>query len=131
MDTTGASVSASETAQRAGATPGYVLITAARNEQDLIEYPIRSVARQTVLPNKWIIVDDGSSDRTAAVVERCLARHPFLHLIRLRRGGGRSFGNKVRAFNAALQAMRDDRYGYIGNLDADISFAPNYYESVI
>ena len=48
----------------------YVLITAARNEEKLIEGTLRSVVSQTSLPERWVIMDDGSTDRTAEIVER-------------------------------------------------------------
>ena len=52
----------------------YVLITPARNEEAFIEKTIESVIHQTVLPVKWVIVDDGSTDRTAEIVCRYLAQ---------------------------------------------------------
>jgi len=42
--------------------PRYVLVTPARNEASLIEFTIRAVAAQTVLPLRWVIVSDGSTD---------------------------------------------------------------------
>lgn len=46
----------------------YVLIIAARNEARFIEGTIRSVVSQTFLPERWVIVDDGSTDQTAKIV---------------------------------------------------------------
>src|SRR5438876_8230077 len=45
--------------------PPYVLITPARNEEAFIEKTIEAVTRQTVLPIRWVIVDDGTPDGTA------------------------------------------------------------------
>jgi glycosyltransferase involved in cell wall biosynthesis len=42
----------------------YVLVTPARNEERFIEATIDSMASQTVLPRAWVIVSDGSTDRT-------------------------------------------------------------------
>ena len=50
-------------------TMKYILITPARNEEKFIEGTIRSVVAQTLLPEQWVIVDDGSTDRTAEIVE--------------------------------------------------------------
>ena len=47
------------------ALPSYVLVTPARNEEAFIQKTIESVIHQTVLPVKWVIVDDGSTDKTA------------------------------------------------------------------
>jgi Glycosyltransferases involved in cell wall biogenesis len=51
----------------------YVLITSARNEEAFIAKTLDSVVSQTVLPERWVIVDDGSTDHTAEVVERYAA----------------------------------------------------------
>jgi len=48
----------------------YVLITAARNEEAYIEKTIKSVISQTILPKKWVIVSDGSTDRTDEIVRK-------------------------------------------------------------
>jgi biofilm PGA synthesis N-glycosyltransferase PgaC len=55
----------------------YVLVTPARNEQDFIELTIRSMVAQTVKPLKWVIVSDGSTDRTDEIVEGYAANHPL------------------------------------------------------
>ena len=49
--------------------PNYVLITPARNEEAFIEKTIQSVVSQTILPAKWVIVSDGSTDRTDEIVK--------------------------------------------------------------
>ena len=58
-----AELARTEVAERAP-QPSYVLITPARNEEAFIEKTIESMIRQTVLPMKWVIVDDGSTDKT-------------------------------------------------------------------
>jgi len=52
--------------------PPYVLITPARNEAAFIARTIQAVTNQTVLPEKWVIVNDGSTDETADIVTRCI-----------------------------------------------------------
>ena len=58
----------------------YALATAAYNEEKLIEKVIQSITSQTVLPKKWVIVNDGSSDRTAEIVRKYADQHPFIEL---------------------------------------------------
>src|ERR1700745_4334835 len=102
--------------------PIYVLVTAARNEESFIEKTIESVIHQTVLPVKWVIVDDGSTDSTAQIVTRYLAQHPWMELVQAPQRRDRSFAAKVGAFNAGYEKVRDLQYEIIGNLDGDISF---------
>ncbi len=109
----------------------YVLITAARNEELHIERLIRCIANQTRLPLRWIIVDDGSSDRTRALVERHAAAHAFIQLLHLQRPHTKDFASKAHALNAAAQILRTQNYAFVGHMDADISIAPTYIECLL
>ena len=82
----------------------YVLITPARNEERFIAKTLESVVAQTLLPERWVIVDDGSTDNTVEVVERYTARYPWIELVRRPQHVDRSFAGKVHAFNAGLAA---------------------------
>jgi biofilm PGA synthesis N-glycosyltransferase PgaC len=113
------------------ANKDYVLITSARNEEGYIEKTINAVIDQSILPKKWVIVDDGSYDRTAQIVLDYQKEHDFIHLIIRRASGRRKFGSKASALKLATKYLENYRYRYIGNLDADISFDKYYYEEVI
>src|SRR5262245_22614166 len=106
----------------------YVLITPARNEQAFIEKTLASVCSQTLLPERWVIVDDGSTDRTAEIVKRYAERFPWIELVRRPQHVDRSFAAKVHAFNTGLEHLRSVEFEVIGNQDADISFEPDYME---
>jgi poly-beta-1,6-N-acetyl-D-glucosamine synthase len=109
----------------------YVLMTAAYNEEENIEKTIESVLSQTLLPTRWVIVSDGSVDRTDEIVREYAKKHSFIHFLRVARAPGRSFGSKVRALHAAFEMLRDAAYEFIGNLDADVSVNPLYFEDLI
>jgi len=109
----------------------YVIITPAHNEDAFIEKTIASVIAQTVHPLKWVVVNDASTDRTAEIVECYAKEYNFIQLVNVERPTGRHFGHKVRAFNRGLAEIRDLNFDYIGNLDADVSFEPNYFESIL
>lgn len=109
----------------------YVLITPARNEAVFIEKTICSVISQTRLPLKWVIVNDGSTDSTAEIVQPYVKEHPFIELLSLPYQGGRDFAAKVRAINAGFQCLNGLRYQFLGNLDADISLGTSYYEHIL
>ena len=61
----------------------YVLITPARNEEEFIEKTIQSVVRQTVLPLKWFIVSDGSTDKTDTIIKHYLKENQWIELIKI------------------------------------------------
>ena len=109
----------------------YVIITPAHNEEGFIEKTLNSVVAQSVLPLKWVIVNDASDDRTGEIVERYARHHRFMQLLQVTRPAGRDFGNKARAFNLGLETVRHLSYDYIGNLDADISLPRDYYEAIL
>ncbi len=106
----------------------YVLVTAAWNEEALIAEPIRAVIAQTIRPRKWVIVSDGSTDRTDEIVQRYAEKHPFIQLHRITEGHKRNFAAQVDAINAGYARLRQSQFDFIGNLDADISFEPDYFQ---
>lgn len=109
----------------------YVIITPARNEQAFIEKTIESVVKQTVLPLKWVIVNDGSTDNTGDIVRRYLAENPWIELVEFPVRKERNFAAKVFAFNAGREAAKDLDYEVIANLDADVSFEPDHFEFLL
>jgi len=111
--------------------PRYVLVTPARNEAQFIELTIRSVVAQTVRPAKWVIVSDGSTDGTDAIVSRYATENPWIELIQMPERRERHFAGKVHAFNAGYARMKDVEYQVIGSLDGDISFDEDYFSFLL
>jgi glycosyltransferase involved in cell wall biosynthesis len=109
----------------------YALVTPARNEEAYIEKTIRSVISQTVKPAKWVIVSDGSTDRTDEIVSDYLAKHHWMELIRMTEHADRHFAAKVRSFNTGMERLQSTEYDIIGNIDADISFEPDFFEFLL
>jgi len=109
----------------------YVVITPAHNEEKFIEKTISSMIAQKVRPLKWVIVNDGSTDRTREVIERYLSRNGFIELLNVERDTERSFGNKAKAFNLGVQHLNGVDYEFIGNLDADIILEPDYFSNIL
>jgi glycosyltransferase involved in cell wall biosynthesis len=106
----------------------YVLITPARNEERFITKTLDSMVAQTLLPERWIVVDDGSTDRTAEIVEKYTSRYGWIELIRRPQNLDRSFAGKVHAFNTGLDKVQSLGFEVVGNLDADLSFDPHYFK---
>lgn len=106
----------------------YVLISPARNEETYIRKSLDSMVAQTHRPLRYVVVDDGSTDRTAEIVREYTAKHPWIELVQRPPHADRSFAGKVHAFNAGYQLVKDLAFDVIGNLDADLSFPPDYLE---
>jgi glycosyltransferase involved in cell wall biosynthesis len=109
----------------------YVLVTAAYNEEAYIEKTIQSVIAQTVLPQEWAIVSDGSTDRTDEIVVSYATRYPFIKLVRVQEEHARNFAAQVNAINLGCKSLQALEYRFIANLDSDISFGPTYYQQLI
>jgi glycosyltransferase involved in cell wall biosynthesis len=109
----------------------YVLLTAAYNEQAYIEKTIQSVLDQTARPRRWVIVSDGSTDQTDAIVQRYQREFDFIRFLRMSRPPGHSFRTKVVALQAGEKLLEGVPYDFIGNLDADISIEPSYFGELL
>ena len=109
----------------------YVLITPARNEEAYIEKTIKSVVSQTILPEKWVVVSDGSTDRTDDIMKQYMAENSWIEFIRMPEHRDRQFAAKVNCFSAGYQKLNNTDYDIIGNLDADISFEKDYFEFLL
>lgn len=111
----------------------YVLITAARNEEKYIENTIKAIITQTVLPIKWIIVSDGSSDRTDEIILQYSTNYNFITLMRKTANinGQVDFSSKVHALRMGYEKLQGIDYNFIGILDGDVTFSSCYYEKVL
>ncbi|MBX3707333.1 MAG: glycosyltransferase family 2 protein [Pseudomonadales bacterium] len=113
-------------------TRNYLLITPCRDEAAYLQSTIDSVGSQTVLPRKWVIVDDGSTDATPEILARAAAKYPFIQVVRREDRGRRSVGpGVVDAFYAGLAVVDIDAYDYVCKLDGDLEFGPRYFERLM
>jgi len=107
----------------------YVIITPVRDEEKYIEATIQCVLHQTVLPMEWVIVDDGSTDQTGALLDRYAAQYPWIHVIhRANRGFRKSGGGVMEAFYDGYNSVRSSDWDFIVKLDGDLTFAPEYFQ---
>lgn len=108
--------------------PSYIIISPVRNEAKYLPLTIESVSRQTVLPQCWIIVDDGSGDNTGAVAEAAAASFDWIKVIhRADRGCRQPGGGVVDAFYDGFNKVGSRDWQYLVKLDGDVSFAQDYF----
>jgi poly-beta-1,6-N-acetyl-D-glucosamine synthase len=107
----------------------YSIITPARNEAEFLQKTISSVTSQTVVPACWIIVDDGSTDATAEIIDKASEEYPWIRAIhRGDRGFRKSGGGVVETFYDGYSAVGDCPWEYLVKLDGDLSFERDYFE---
>jgi biofilm PGA synthesis N-glycosyltransferase PgaC len=110
----------------------YVIVTPAYNEARYIGMTIESVLAQTIRPQRWVIVDDGSTDETPSIIQRYTAHYPWIEYLRREKVPGQHyFASNVFAIQVGIDHLGDLPYEYLAILDADISLTPNYYEQIL
>jgi poly-beta-1,6-N-acetyl-D-glucosamine synthase len=110
----------------------YVLITPCRDEATYARRCIESVLKQTVLPTLWVVVDDGSSDETPAILAEYAAKHDWIRVVRRENRGRRAVGpGVVDAFYAGLETISMDDFDFLCKFDLDLDIPPRYFEILI
>jgi poly-beta-1,6-N-acetyl-D-glucosamine synthase len=108
----------------------YIVITPVRDEEEHLESTILSMIAQTIRPVEWVIVNDGSVDGTARIIDEAAARVPWIRAVhRQNRGFRKSGGGVVEAFNDGLSAITNSDWDFIVKLDGDLAFEAGYFES--
>jgi glycosyltransferase involved in cell wall biosynthesis len=127
-------VLASDPAVTGKTGPGrrYCLITPCRDEAKYARRTIESVLNQTVLPARWIIVDDGSKDETPQILAAYAAQHPWITIIRRADRGDRKLGGGViDAFYTGYETIRVSDFDYVCKFDLDLDIPPGYFEGLM
>ena len=108
----------------------YYIIIPAHNEADFIELTLKSIASQTILPSKVVVVNDNSTDATASIVTEFIKAHDFISLVNKTSEAIHLPGSKViQAFHKGFETMDED-YDVIVKLDADLILPDNYFETI-
>jgi glycosyltransferase involved in cell wall biosynthesis len=110
----------------------YLLVSPCRDEAALMRRTLDSVARQSVLPALWIVVDDGSTDETQAILAEYGRRLPWLTVLRLPDRGRRSVGpGVIEAFDAGYRSVDASQFDFVCKLDLDLELPPRSFETLM
>jgi biofilm PGA synthesis N-glycosyltransferase PgaC len=112
--------------------PRYCLISPSRDEADYMRRTLDSVTAQTVPPDLWVIVDDGSTDASPEILADYAKRFPFVRIVRRENRGRRSVGpGVIEAFYAGLDTVDLSQFDYLCKLDLDLDLPPRYFEILL
>lgn len=106
----------------------YVVITPVRDEEAYLPFTIDSMVRQTVRPQEWVIVDDGSKDNTGKIIGDATRQYPWIRSVRRKDRGFRKWGaGIIEAFYDGFYALTCKDWEFMAKLDGDLSFKPSYF----
>jgi glycosyltransferase involved in cell wall biosynthesis len=114
----------------------YAVVTPVRNEEGNLPRLAAALAAQTVLPEAWVVVDDGSTDGTPRLLAELAAQHPWVRPAG-RAGGdgaglaaGRREGRALDGFRDGLPSIAEP-VDVVIKVDADVDFDPDYCERLL
>lgn len=110
----------------------YSIVSPVRNEARYMRRTLDAIVNQTVPPDLWVIVDDGSTDETPAILAEYAARYPYIRVIpRKDRGKRRVGGGVVEAFNEGWAVAEPYKYDFLTKLDMDLDLPLGYFERLL
>lgn len=130
-------------------SPKYIVLSPVRNEEQYLPRTIESMAAQSVLPAQWMLIDDGSTDATPAIIDTAAARHPWIRALHRKDRGFRQAGSGVmEAFYEGYGRLSDATpspqgsitpalcpsglsWDFLVKLDGDLSFGVDYFEQCL
>tara|TARA_R110002153_G_scaffold18021_5_gene63263 strand:- start:95922 stop:96857 length:936 start_codon:yes stop_codon:yes gene_type:complete len=110
----------------------YLLVSPCRNEADYMRLTLESVVSQTVKPDLWIIVDDGSTDETPAILQDYASRYPYIKIVTRENRGHRSVGpGVIEAFYHGYEQVDVSQFDFVCKFDLDLDLPTRYFEILI
>lgn len=110
----------------------YLLVSPCRNEADYMRKTLESVASQTITPDLWVIVDDGSSDNTPEILNEYASNYDYIKIITRENRGHRSVGpGVIEAFYYGYDQIDVTQFDYVCKFDLDLDLPPRYFEILI
>ena len=110
----------------------YCLITPCRDESQFARRTLDSVTLQSIPPAMWIIVDDGSTDQTQAILAEYAAKFPYIRIMRRENRGFRKLGGGViDTFYHGYADIDPKQFDFVCKLDLDLDLPPKYFEALM
>lgn len=110
----------------------YVLISPCRNEEKYMRQTLDSVLAQTVLPDKWVIVDDGSTDSTPQILREYADKYSWIEILTKADRGRRAVGpGVIEAFYTGYSTIDPKEFSFLCKLDLDLKLPPKYFEILL
>jgi poly-beta-1,6-N-acetyl-D-glucosamine synthase len=107
----------------------YVVVTPVRDEEAYLRLTIESIIGQTLRPVQYVVVNDGSKDKTGEIIDDYARQHSWIRAVHRKDRGFRKVGGGIiEAFNAGLDAATCKDWDFLSKMDGDLSFGPDYFQ---
>ena len=105
------------------------MVTPVRDEEEHLRSTIESMIHQTLVPQEWVIVNDGSKDGTGKIIDDYSRQYPWIKAVhRQDRGFRKAGGGVVDAFNDGYRELTCRDWDFMAKFDGDLTFDPDYFE---
>src|SRR5579875_1884286 len=131
--------------------PRYIVITPVRDEEQHLENTIHSMLRQTIRPVQWVLVNDGSTDKTPTIIDHWKSQEPWITAVHrpnavqksacitlpapesdpFCRGVRALQAKEIEAFYHGFERLRYSDWDFLVKLDGDVSFDRDYFEKCL
>ena len=109
-----------------------LIISPVKDEADFIEQTIHSMSWQELRPALWVIVNDGSSDRTGEIADEAAKKHDWIKVVHRDAGTKRRVGpGVIEAFYAGLDSVNLKDFDYVVKMDGDLHVPHFYFSGLI
>lgn len=110
----------------------YVIISPVRNEEEFLEGTMDSVVNQTIKPAEFILVNDGSTDRTPEIIDRYMAKYEWIKRVDVKDRGYYLPGTGVvNTFYKGFETISVKDWEFVVKLDCDLEFEHDYFENIL
>lgn len=108
----------------------FLIIIPAHNEENNISFCLESLKKQNFQDFVCMIVNDGSTDRTAEIINNFKIQDSRFRVLDLETSEHSPGAKVVRTFDKGLQALDWKDFDVVCKYDADIVFPTNYLEKI-
>ena len=110
----------------------YCLISPTRDEAEFARRTLDSIVNQTCPPTRWVIVDDGSTDDTPAILAEYARKYDWIHVVTRTNRGERKVGpGVIDAFYAGYETIDPADFDYVCKIDLDLDLPLGYFEEIM
>ncbi len=110
----------------------YVIISPVRNEEEYLNLTISSIIKQTLKPSEWILVNDGSTDKTEEIITGYTHQYDWIKIVNLTDRGYYFPGTGVvNVFNKGFETITTSDWEFVVKLDVDLEFEADYFEKLL